>query len=142
MARRGRPKGKEKTISQLWEDNKETLREAGYTKSIFEHNMEQLKRTNNVRTPGAWKIFKHKVDFVSRDVIGFENAIQGIKNQGDGTDYKYFRKDVIGWKNKVNWDKVEYKDNKYYYTNEKGQQFTIFYANDKDSPYWVWAQVV
>lgn len=137
-----RPIGtKEKTIEQLWKENKEVLDKAGYTKRTFTDNMEAIKQSNNVRTPGAWKIFKHKTDFTSKEQIGAENVVAGIKEQ---SDYNTFRKEVVGWKNKVNYENFTYnkKENRYRYENAKGEVFIFtLVSGSAGSQYWKWTRV-
>lgn len=136
-----RPKGtKEPTLHELWEANKETLEEADYTEYTFTKNMESIKKQNNVRTPGAWKIFKHKTDFTDKTVIGAENMVQGIKTL-DKDEYKAFRKEVVGWKNKIDYTKFDYNEaeEKYTYTNYKGETFIFtLITGPYGSQYWSW----
>lgn len=145
-----RPKGsKEKTLNQLWEENKAVLEAADYTEYTFKSRMEALMRTNNKRVPGAWKIFKHGVAFTSKETIGAENLVDAIKDQ---EDYNTFRKEVIGWKNKVNYNNFHYdkETNKYSYTrqvkDENGELveakwvFTLI-TGSAGSQYWKWTQV-
>ena len=137
-----RPRGtKEKTISQLWDENKEVLEAADYTKRTFIDNMEAIKKSNNVRTPGAWKIFKHKVDFTSKEQIGAENMVAGIKDQ---MDYNTFRKEVVGWKKKIDYSKFSYikDENRYRYENSKGEVFVFtLVSGSAGSQYWKWTKV-
>lgn len=139
-----RPKGrKEPTLKELWEANKEVLEAADYTENTFIKNMESIKNMNNVRNPGAWKIFKHKEAFTDKTVIGAENLIQGMKKL-DMDQYKAFRKEVVGWKNKVDAKDFGYdKDQeKYTYTNYKGDTFIFtLITGPYGSQYWSWERV-
>lgn len=142
--RRGRIKGrKEKTIDQLFEENKDTLLSAGYTKPLFEANMRVLMKENNKRVPGAWKIFKHKTDFTDKTIIGAENMIQGMKNLSKD-DYNAFRKEVIGWKNKVDYTKFEFDDitGKYKYKKSDNEIYEIeLITGSYGSQYWTWRKL-
>ena len=141
---RGRPRGsREKTLSQLYQENKKVLNEAGYDYQMFEANMKNIMRENNKRTPGAWKIFKHKTDFTSKERIGAENLVQGIKNTSSEA-YKDFRKEVVGWKEKVDYDKFTYDDetSKYTYENANGDIFVFtLVTGPYGSQYWSWERV-
>lgn len=129
-----------KTIDQLYKENKEVLLEAGYTKDIFEANMRTIMKENHVRTTKAFKIFSHKTDFTDKTIIGAENMIQGIKTLSK-EDYNAFRKEVVGWKNKVDYTKFTYDEDKekYTYTNAKGEQFIFtLVTGPYGSQYWSW----
>ena len=135
-----RPKGKEKTVLQLWKENRDILEEAGYTQYTFSQKMESLKKTNNVRTPGAWRIFKHGNDFTDKTIIGAENMVASIKEQGD---YNYFRKEVQGWKNKIDYANFSYdKDNNQYIYEKDGNKFRFtLISGSAGSQYWKWTKV-
>lgn len=140
---RGRIKGsKELTIDQLYAANKGTLDDAGYSYNMFANNMKTIMKENNVRTPGAYRIFKHKTDFTSREEIGAENLIQGIKSQGD---FKDFRKEVIGWHNKIDAKDFTYDEKRkgYTYTNDDGDifLFTLPSNGSKGSQVWKWEKI-
>lgn len=142
--RRGRKKGStEKTIGQLFKENEEILKKAGYDKSIFEANMRVIMKENNKRVPGAWKIFKHKTDFTDKTIIGAENMIQGMKKLSKD-DYNAFRKEVIGWKNKVDYSKFEYDDvtGKYKYKKSDTEIYEIeLITGSYGSQYWTWRKL-
>lgn len=133
---------KDPTYEELWEAHKDLFTNSRYpiTKEQFESTMDQIKKRSNLRTPGAWKVFLHSERFVDPTRRGFENLVSNIKNQGD--DYKQLRKEVFGWKNKVDFDKVEYNDGIYYYTNTKGQKFKFeLISGTVGSLYWTWTSL-
>ena len=135
-----RPKGKEKTVLELWQENKDVLEEAGYTQYTFSKKMESLKITNKVRTPGAWRIFKHGNNFTDKTIIGAENMIANIKEKGD---YNYFRKEVQGWKNKIDYSKFSYDKTNNQYIYQRGEdkfRFTLV-SGSAGSQYWKWTKV-
>lgn len=132
-----------KTVDQLYSENQEVLLEAGYTKDIFEANMKTIMKENNVRTSKAWRIFKHKTDFTDKTVIGAENMVQGIKTLSK-EDYKAFRKEVVGWKEKIDYSKFSYDEdqNKYKYENAKGDSFMFtLVTGPYGSQYWSWEKI-
>lgn len=132
-----------KTIDQLYNENQEVLLEAGYPKEIFEANMRTIMKENNVRTPKAWKIFKHKTDFTDKTIIGAENMVQGIKTLSK-EDYKAFRKEVVGWKEKIDYSKFSYDEdlNKYKYENARGDSFMFtLVTGPYGSQYWSWEKI-
>lgn len=128
-------------IDAYYNDNNKVLMEAGYTKEIFEANVKVLMRENNVRAKRAIRIFEHKTDFTDKTVIGAENLIQGIKKM-DKQAYHDLRKDVIGWKEKVDYSKFEYVNDKYRYTNAKEEtyEFTLI-TGPYGSQYWEWTKI-
>lgn len=142
----------EPTIGQLWHANKKVLQKAGYSQQDFINIMHQYKRLNNVRNSGAFKIFKHREEFVDELQVGFENVIKNIKNEGR---YDIFRKEVQGWKNKIDYSKVTYDKGKvekvddnttkqdwYQYTNFKGKTYAFFLTSGSyGSQYWDWKLV-
>lgn len=113
--------------------------------------MKQYKRLNNVRNSGAFKIFKHREEFVDELQVGFENMVKNIKQQDN---YKSFRKDVQGWRRKIDYSRVKYNKGKvedleesgnltsqdwYQYTNFKGETYTFFLVTGSHgSQYWDW----
>ena len=82
-------------INNYYNENKDVLNEAGYSKEMFESNLKVIMNENSVRAKRAIKIFEHKTDFTDKTVIGAENLIQGIKNM-DKKAYHDLRKEVIG----------------------------------------------
>lgn len=132
-----------KTIDQYWTENEDVLRAAGYNKEKFTNNMKQIMFNQNKRTSGAWKVFKHKTDFTSKDIIAGENVIQGMKSLDKDT-YKQFRKEVIGWKNKVNYEGFTYDKatGTYKYTNKEGIMWNIVLVTGSyGSQYWSWSRI-
>lgn len=132
-----------KTIDQYWSENESTLKEAGYTKNIFTKKMEYIMKSENKRTSGAWRVFRHSTDFTSKDVIAGENVIQGMKSL-DKEAYKKFRKEVIGWKNKVNYEGFTYNKDTgtYQYINKDGAIFAIILiTGSHGSQYWDWERI-
>lgn len=135
MAKRKR----EVSIETLWRKNRDVLKAAGYTRKMFYVTMDSIKKSNKVRNPGAWKIFKHKREFTDRLTVGAENLIASIKQQDD---YKEFRKEVIGWKNKIDYEQFTYKDDAYRYVNAKGDVYQIVLVKGSyGSQYWSWRKV-
>lgn len=145
---RGRKKGStEKSIEQLYDENKDVLFEAGYDEATFKAEMKSLMKSNKTRVPGAWKAFKHKTDFTDKDYIGAENLWAGLKD-----DIKTVRKDVFGWRTKkedvlknMKWDK---NTKKYIYGTKKLDEDgnEIIYAFELitgpyGSQYWKWSQI-
>lgn len=138
-----------KTIKEYFEENKEVLRESGWaTKnddgswnySKFANKMKEIMFRQNKRTSGAWRVFKHGTDFTSKEVIAGENVIQGMKNL-DKETYKKFRKEVIGWKNKANYEGFTYNKDTgtYKYTNKDGAVWNIILITSSyGSQYWDW----
>lgn len=132
-----------KTIGQYWAENEDVLRDAGYTKEKFTNKMKQIMFNQNKRTSGAWRVFKHSTDFTSKDVIAGENVIQGMKNL-DKEAYKQFRKEVIGWKNKANYEGFTYNKatGTYQYENKDGIIWNIvLITGPYGSQYWDWSRV-
>ena len=69
--------------------------------------------------------------------------VQGIKTLSKD-DYKAFRKEVVGWKEKIDYSKFSYneKQNKYVYTNSKGNSFTFtLNTGSYGSQYWSWEKI-
>lgn len=128
-------------IDTYYNNNNEVLEEAGYTKELLEANIKVLMKDNNVRAKKAIKIFEHKTDFTDKTVIGAENLIQGIKNM-DKKAYHDLRKEVIGWKEKVDYSKFEFVNDKYRYTNTKDEtyEFTLI-TGPYGSQYWEWIKL-
>ena len=128
-------------IDNYYDDNKDVLQEAGYTKDIFEANLKVLMKENSVRAKKAIKIFEHKTDFTDKTIIGAENLVKGIKNM-DKQAYHDLRKDVIGWKEKVNYSKFDFVNDKYRYTNKKNEtyEFTLI-TGPYGSQYWEWSKI-
>ena len=128
-------------VDTYYDDNQSVLMEAGYTKEMFEANVKVLMNENNVRAKRAIKIFEHKTDFTDKTVIGAENLIQGIKKM-DKQAYHDLRKEVIGWKEKVDYSKFEFVNDKYRYTNTKTEtyEFTLI-TGPYGSQYWEWIKI-
>lgn len=131
-----------KTIEEYFKENKDTLKEAGWTYEKFSNRMKEIMFKQNKRTSGAWRVFKHSTDFTSKDVIAGENVIQGMKNL-DKDAYKQFRKEVIGWKNKVNYEGFTYDKTTgtYQYENKDGVIWNIVLVTGPyGSQYWDWSR--
>ena len=128
-------------VDTYYDDNQSVLMEAGYTKEMFEANVKVLMKENSVRAKRAIKIFEHKTDFTDKTVIGAENLIQGIKKM-DKQAYHDLRKEVIGWKEKVDYSKFEFVNDKYRYTNTKKEtyEFTLI-TGPYGSQYWEWIKI-
>lgn len=61
--------------------------------------------------------------------------ISNIKEQGD---YNYFRKEVQGWKNKIDYSKFSYDKNNNQYIYQRGEdkfRFTLV-SGSAGSQYW------
>ena len=132
-----------KTVDQLYEENKDVLLEAGYTKNVFKANMKTIMKENNVRTSGAWKIFMHKTDFTDKTEIAGENIISNLKNFSKEY-YNDFRKEVVGWKNKVNAKNFSYDQDsgKYIYHSDNGATFLLtLITGPYGSQYWTWEEI-
>lgn len=127
-------------IDTYYRTNQQVLNKAGYSKDIFEANIKALMDTNNVRAKRAIKIFEHKTDFTDKNVIGAENMISNIKKTP--TLYHDLRKEVVGWKEKVNYSQFDYVNGKYRYTNKKGDtyEFTLI-RGSYGSQYWTWNKI-
>ena len=128
-------------LNSYYENNKDVLMEAGYSKEMFESNVKVIMNENSVRAKRAIRIFEHKTDFTDKTVIGAENLIQGIKKM-DKQLYHDLRKEVIGWKEKVDYSKFDYVNDKYRYTNKKGDtyEFTLI-TGSYGSQYWEWVKI-
>lgn len=69
--------------------------------------------------------------------------VQGIKTLSK-EDYKAFRKEVVGWKEKIDYSKFSYDEdqNKYKYENAKGDSFMFtLVTGPYGSQYWSWEKI-
>ena len=143
-----RPKGsKTKTIESLYEENKDVLFEAGYDKDTFFNNMKSLAKHNPTKTgkpsvANAWKIFKHKEEFVGKEQRGAENLWDAINSQGD---LNAVRREIFGWRtSKEEYSKkMKWNDdtNNYEYIDKEGNVwFFELITGTHGSQYWKWSK--
>ena len=131
-------------INKFYMDNKDVLDEAGYTtKEMFEGNIKSLMKGNNVRAKTAIKIFMHKTDFTSKAQIEAENIVQAMKNfkytEGHNESrYSDFRREVVGWKNKLDYNDFEEINGKMVYHGELADVVFELKTGSAGSQYWTW----
>lgn len=130
-------------INKYYMDNKEVLDKAGYSKEMFEGNIKSLMKGNNVRAKTAIKIFRHKTDFTSKAQIEAENIVQAMKNfkytEGHNESrYSDFRREVVGWKNKLDYNDFEEVNGKMVYHGELADVVFELKTGSAGSQYWTW----
>lgn len=131
-------------INKFYTDNQEVLDKAGYTtQEMFENNIKSLMKGNNVRAKTAIKIFKHKTDFTSKTQIQAENIVQAMKNfkytEGHNESlYSDFRRQVVGWKNKLDYNDFEEVNGKMRYHGELFDVEFELKTGSAGSQYWAW----
>lgn len=88
----------------------------------------------------AFKKILHRQEFVSKEQIGKENLIKGIKEQGA---FKNFRLEVQGWKKKLDMDKLSFdkETGMYKYETQDGDTWYIYQGTTSlGSPEWRWTK--
>lgn len=130
-------------IDKFYTDNEDVLDKAGYDKETFESNIKSLMKGNNVRAKTAIKIFKHKTDFTSKTQIEAENIVQAMKNfkYTEGyheSTYSDFRREVVGWKNKLDYNDFEEVNGKIRYYGELANVEFELKTGSAGSQYWTW----
>ena len=143
-------------IRAAYKKHEKIYKKVGYTEKLFIANIKSLMKSNGVRSSGAIKIFNHKEEFVSKTQVGAENIIKSLKalklddddsGKRKRSSYDDFRKEVIGWRHKLNYKKFSYKqdiDNKerYFYTNNFGVTYRfILETGAVGSQSWTWEKV-
>ena len=137
----------QRMIDTYYKDNQNTLIKAGYNKDLFERNIKSLMNTNNIRAKTAIRVFAHKTDFVDKERIGAENAVAAMKSfkytNSRESLYSDFRREVVGWKNKIDMSKFKYDEerNGYIYEGELQTVLLTLKTGPYGSQYWSWETI-
>lgn len=133
-----------KTFEQLYKQHRAELidRLRNANPMLEKRNVKKLVREmfdsyreNSKSNEEAFKKLLHREEFVTKEQRGAENLIQGIKEQGA---YKDFRRDVVGWKNKVDINEIKWDDDKEMYTYNG--YFIYQSSTNLGSPEWKWVK--
>lgn len=105
-----------KTFEQLYKENKDTIidRFMNANPALKKRNVKKLVRemfdsyrATSKSNEEAFRKLMHREEFISKEQRGAENLIKGIKEQGG---FKDFRREVVGWRNKVNPNDIKWDD--------------------------------